>query len=272
MKKFLKGAVVLLIAIAMVFSTTVVIADNEKTHKMYAVEQNNPQPFIQNSFPANTRASIWNNGDPDFVNAWCCQRLGFVGYSEIADDFHLWNDYTIHKLVWETIDDADYIWDGFADMILYPYSSNGPKLPIFWALFEVACTRELLGEQWNRSWYRYEIDFQSQDLEFSLPYGDYYIVLRPYSAGTTGQSYWMTSQPVPGSTSECYFQSKYFGYPTWVPGSIPFGAPYDVNFKIYGIDKSSREINKPLLNFLQSHPNLFPLLQKLLLQFGIYNN
>jgi len=31
-------------------------------------------------------------------------------------------------------------------------------------------------------------------------------------------------------------------------------------------------IQRPILNFLQSHPNMFPLLQKLIQNFGLYNN
>lgn len=31
----------------------------------------------------------------------------------------------------------------------------------------------------------------------------------------------------------------------------------------------NKAINNPILNFLQSHPNMFPLLQKLLLRFGL---
>jgi hypothetical protein len=34
----------------------------------------------------------------------------------------------------------------------------------------------------------------------------------------------------------------------------------------------NKAINRPILNWLQCHPYLFPLLQKLLLRFGIYNN
>ena len=48
MRKILKGAFVLLIIATLFFSPTLVIADNNETSKMYVVEQNNPQGFIQN--------------------------------------------------------------------------------------------------------------------------------------------------------------------------------------------------------------------------------
>ena len=47
MREILKGAFVLLIITTLFFSTTVVIADNNETSKMFDVEQNNTQSYIQ---------------------------------------------------------------------------------------------------------------------------------------------------------------------------------------------------------------------------------
>ena len=94
-------------------------------------------------------------------------------------------------------------------------------------------TREYLGEAWYRPWYRYTIDLDPAD-QFVLPAGDYFVMVRPYTPGTVGQSFWLTSDGNAGSQSESYFRSDYFGYPDWVPGTSVFGAAHDVTFVLYG--------------------------------------
>ena len=268
MRKILKGAVVLLIVAAMFFSTSAVNANTLDTPQIQGGGQNSPQPFIQTNPPTTTRALLWDNGNPDLVNAWCCQRIGIVVWSDVADDFHLDKKCTIEKVEWETVDTTDYNWGGTDDLIIYEYTPAGPGTELI-VLLEVQNTREQIGEQWSKPWYRYEIDLKGQGKQFNLQAGDYYILLRPYTSGNTGQSFWMTSPPPAGSTSETYFRSEYFGYPNWVAGSGPFGYPYDVSFKIYGTKDSSREINRPILDFLHNHPNMFPILQLLLQRLGL---
>jgi hypothetical protein len=155
-----------------------------------------------------------------------------VPLAEIADDFHLAEKTTIETILWETIDDSDYNWNGLADLIVYEYSADGPGVENT-TLLEIQSTREYLGEQSSRPWYRYTIDLKSQGEEFDLQAGDYFILLRPYTAGDTGQSFWVTSPPPASSTSESYFRCEYFGYPNWIKSTTVFGDPYDVNFKIY---------------------------------------
>jgi hypothetical protein len=268
MEKILKGAVVLLIVAAMFFSTSAVTADTTDTPRIYARGQNSPQPFIQTSPVTTSRALLWDNGDPDFDDGCPCQRIGFGGLSDTADDFHLTKKSTIETVVWETGDDTTYLWDGLADLIVYEYTAAGPGVELM-KLLEIASTREYVGEFYGLLCYRYTIDLIGQGQQFTLPAGDYYILLRPYTAGTVGHSFWLTSPAPAGSTSECYFRSDYWGYPNWVPISDVIGFVYDVNFKLYGIEKSSRELNRTILNFLQQHPNMFPILQLLLLRLGL---
>jgi hypothetical protein len=268
MRKILKGAVVLLIIAAMIFSTTSITADTNETPVPCAGKQNCPQPNFRASPPITGRGLLWDNGDPDLVNAACCQRVGAVPVCDTADDFHLEKKTTIQKVIWETVDTVDYVWDGTDDLIIYQYTNDGPG-PEVVKLFEVQNTRLQVGEQWGKPWYRYEIDLEGQDKSFNLAKGDYYILLRPYTAGTVGQSFWMTSPPPAGSTSQAYFRSEYFGFPDWVPTSDVFGAPYDVSFKIYGTQDFSREINRPVLNFLNNNLNMFPLLQLFLQKLGL---
>lgn len=110
MREILKGAVVLLIAFAMVFSTVAVTADTNEIAQS-ELGKNCLQPFIQNSQPTTKRALLWDNGDPDFNNGLCCQRVGSIGLAELADDFHLDKKSTIEKVIWETVDFTDYIWE-----------------------------------------------------------------------------------------------------------------------------------------------------------------
>jgi hypothetical protein len=265
MRKILKGAIVLLIVAAMIFSTSAVVADSPKTD---LGKDQSPDIINKQSPPTSKRALLWDNGDIDLVNGFCCQRVGSIGLADLADDFHLDKKSTIERIVWETVDDPTYVWQDTDDLIIYQYGTNGPGTEEV-VMLEVSNTRELLGEQWGRPWYRYEIDLIGQGLQFELPAGDYYILLRPYSPGTEGQSFWLTSPAPAGSTSECYWRSDFFGYPTWTPATTVWGEPFDVNFKIYGTKQSAKEFNTPILDFLNSHPNLFPILQILIKYLGL---
>jgi hypothetical protein len=90
-----------------------------------------------------------------------------------------------------------------------------------------------MGMLFSRPWYRYTIDLRAED-RFTLPRGDYFLLVRPFSPGTQGKSYWLTSRGSPESRSQLYFRSSYYGYPEWTPGSQVFGNEYDVNFRLYG--------------------------------------
>jgi hypothetical protein len=268
MKKKLKGAFIFLMVTIMFFSTSAVTADTTHTPHIYARGQNSPQLFIKTSPPMTSLGLIWDNGDSDYIDGCFCQRNGFGGRADTADDFHLTKKSTIETVIWETGDDPNYLWNGLADLVVYEYTTAGPGEEIV-KLFHITSTREYMGGFYGLLCYRYTIDLIGQGQDFTLPAGDYYILLRPYTAGTNGLSFWLTSPAPPDSTSECYFKSDFWGCPNWVSISDPFGVVYDVNFKLYGTEKSSKVFNRPILNLLQQHPNLFPLLQKLLQQLAI---
>jgi hypothetical protein len=243
-RTILKEAVVLLIAAVMILSSVVAVANTEESPDVItnlgampiSEEETQVQSDeISSAGPQKTgyRDLIWDNGDPDFVNGVCCQRIGSVTECDSADDFTLTEDTTIEGLVWQSVDDTTYDWQGLDDLIIYEDAGGMPGAELI-DLREVPNTRVYLGEQWSRPWYEYTIDLIGQGLEFTLPAGTYFLLLRPYSAGTSGQSFWLTSPAPGGSTSSIWFRSAYFGYPDWVPGSYPFGADYDVNFKIFG--------------------------------------
>ena len=269
MRKILKGAMVLLTVAVLIFSTSAVTADTKKSAQT-ELGENNLQPSIQTSSSAANRGLLWDNGDPDFVNGLCCQRIGSVEEVDLADDFHLDKKTTFERVVWETVDFTDYIWEGLDDLIIYEYGSTGPGTEVV-VMLEVPNTRIYINESpWGLPRYRYEIDLLGQGLQFDLPKGDYYILLRPYTAGTTGQSFWLTSPAPTGSTSECYFRSDYFGVPNWSPATTQWGTAYDINFKIYGTQDHSREFKSPIINFLENHLNMFPLIQLLLQRLGLF--
>ncbi len=177
---------------------------------------------------------VWDNGDPDFVNGLCNQRIGAVPVADEADDFHTDVDWIITGAYWETVDDNTYTWDETDDMIIYEYTANGPGAPIV-ELWNVPNTREYLGVQFNRPWYGYTIDLTAQGMEFDLRAGDYFLLLRPFSPGNVGQSFQLTSPGNANSQSQGYFRSAHFGYPDWVPNTTVFGVAHDVNFKLYGV-------------------------------------
>ena len=192
-----------------------------------------------------------------------------MALADLADDFHLDKKTTVQQVVWETVDDTTYDWAGAGDLIIYEFTNGGPG-PEIVKLLEVQNTREYLGEQFSRPWYRYEIDLEGQGQTFNLPKGDYFILVRPYTAGNVGQSYWLTSPAPPGNMSQCYFKSEYFGILDWTPAYDLWGLAYDVNFKILGTQDFSREVNRPVIDFLNNHPNVFPLIQALLQRLGLF--
>ena len=238
-RNILKGAGVLLIAAVMILSTFAVTANTNEQNadivtNLGAASQNEIRLSLSDNF-ANFvgRDLLWDNGYPDFVNGLCCQRIGSVGLADCADDFHLTEECTIESVEWESVDDTTYTWEGLDDLIVYEYTATGPGAELI-DLREVENEREYLGEQWGRPWYRYTIDLIGQGDEFTLPAGDYYLLLRPYSASTEGQSFWLTSPAPAGSTSDIWWRSDYFGVPDWVPCSTQWpGENWDVNFQLY---------------------------------------
>jgi len=126
MKKILKGAVVLLIAIAMVFSTVAIADTNDKeTLQTWASNPIKPSGIV-NPNQGNNRDIIWHNGEPSAdANLYSSQFdecYPFV--SQVADDFHFEEDTYINDVHW---------WGGFwggdpiecIDFWIYFYADDG---------------------------------------------------------------------------------------------------------------------------------------------------
>jgi hypothetical protein len=235
MKNILKGAGVLLLAAIMTLSAVAVTANTTNDQEITPACLETGAERVDNSGVWTINPDVvWDNGYPNEVNGLCCQRVGSVPVSDVADDFHTTQTWTITGAEWDTIDDTTYAWDGTDDMIIYEFTPTGPGA-IVQEIWNVPNTRVQMGELFGRPWWRYTIDLVAEGLEFDLPAGDYYILLRPYTPGTIGQSFWATSDAPPESQSEVYFRSDYFGYPDWVIGNIVFGTSYDVSFRIFGV-------------------------------------
>lgn len=226
MKKLLLGIFILAFA-SYAYASTEVYMDLLETgaepHAVYYM--NDPQPA--------GRDLIWDNGLPDEVNGLCCQRAGSVSLCDVCDDFHLDATTTITGIEWDTVDDATYTWTDEADIDVYAFSDTPPETPLV-SMWNVPATREYMGILFSRSWYRYTIDLTAADETFDLEAGSYFVLARPYSASTSGQSFWLTSPAPTESQSSVYFRSSYFGYPNWVTGYTVFGSDYDANFRLYG--------------------------------------
>jgi hypothetical protein len=222
MKQLLAGIIILLFA-GFASAGQVVLCLNG--------EESNPTYISLGEFL--TRDVVWDNGAVDEANGLCCQRVGAVPESDVADDFHLDAAVTITGAQWETVDDATYTWDFTDDFEIYADDGGQPSVDPIVQLLEVPNDRVSMGSLFGRPWWQYTIELDPAD-QFTLDPGDYWVLLRPYCPGTSGQSFWLTSPGSPDSQYESYFRSSYFGYPNWVPGANVFGSPYDVNFILYG--------------------------------------
>jgi hypothetical protein len=230
----LKGAGVLLIAAIMVLSAAAATANTTNEQKITPACLETGAARVEHSGEGTIGSYlVWDNGYPNEVNGLCCQRVGAVPLCDTADDFHTDQEWLITGAEWDTIDDTTYAWDGTDDMIIYEFTPTGPGA-IVQEIWNVPNTRVQMGELFGRPWWRYTIDLVAEGLDFALPAGDYFILLRPYTPGTSGQSFWATSDAPPESQTEVYFRSDYFGYPDWTEGHLVFGDYYDVSFRIYG--------------------------------------
>ena len=185
---------------------------------------------------------IWENEFPDGHQYVRCQRAGELPYCDVADDFHTDEIWTITGAQWDAVDNLQYIWDETCDMIIYELTPDGPGALIV-ELCDVQGSREVIYELTEETWYRYTIDLVAQDMEFDLPVGGYYILLRPVTAGSVGRSNWMTSRGNPFSQSELYVRCEFFGYPNWTAGHEIFpGEYYDVSFRVFGEGENIPEL------------------------------
>lgn len=185
---------------------------------------------------------VWDNQYPDGHNYIRCQRAGEVSYCDVADDFHTGQLWTITGAEWDAVDTLQYQWDGLCDFLIFEFTPEGPGDPVV-ELWDVPGTREFIYELPTEIWYRYTIDLQELEMEFDLPAGDYYLLLRPVTDGSVGRSNWLTSAGNPGSESEFYLRCEPFGYPNWTAGHEIFpGEYYEVNFRLLGTGEGIPEL------------------------------
>lgn len=185
---------------------------------------------------------IWENEYPDGHNYVRCQRAGEVPYCDVADDFHTDKMWTITGAQWDTVDNLQYIWDEICDMIIYEFTPDGPGDSVV-ELMDVLGTREVIYELPDETWYRYTIDLVAQDMEFDLPAGDYYILLRPVTEESVGRSNWMTARGNPFSQSELYVRCEFFGYPNWTGCHEVIPGQYlEVSFRVLGEGENIPEL------------------------------
>jgi len=185
---------------------------------------------------------VWENEYPDGHNYIRCQRAGEVPYCDVADDFHTDKMWTITGAQWDAVDNLQYIWDETCDMIIYEFTPDGPDAPVV-ELMDILGTREMIYELEDETWYRYTVDLLAQEMDFDLPAGDYYILLRPVTAGSVGRSNWLTSNGNPFSQSESYVRCEFFGYPNWTACHEVIPGQYlDVSFRVFGEGENIPEL------------------------------
>ena len=127
MKKFLKGAVVLLIAITLVFST-VAIADtnNEKTLQTWAANPIKPTTIVNPNGENSRGPVVWDNGEPSATSNLFSSQFDdcYPFISQVADDFHFEETTEVADVHW---------WGGFwggdpiecIDFYIYFYKDDG---------------------------------------------------------------------------------------------------------------------------------------------------
>ena len=107
-------------------------------------------------------------------------------------------------------------------------------------------------------------DPEPDDFQYNPPfYNIWWIFPGPLPVGETITVYITAHVEGP----ECSIDYNYVMVTAYAGGT----SASDEDYAYVHAYKKSRELNSPILNFLQSHPNLFPLLQKLLqqLKFGL---
>ena len=239
-KKKLITASVLMITVCLICTLSSIPA--HQINPFIATLDETYEPITTNYIEEIGTYIIWENKYPDGQQYIRCQRAGEVEYCDVADDFHTEKIWTITGAQWDTADNFQYNWDGACDFLIYDFTMEGPGDPIV-ELWDVTGTRELIYEFPDENWYRYTIDLVDQEMEFDLPAGDYYILLRPVTGGSTGRSNWLTSSGHPESQSELYLRCEPFGYPNWTAGHEVLPGQYlDVSFRVFGTGENIPEL------------------------------
>ena len=251
MNKFLKGAVVLLIAVAMVFSTTAVTADTEKETNEVEMDM-----------------SYLKSTNPKPTNPIIAPAIGPVGFSQPPPEqgdpaeFYL----SDRSLVTICMDD---FWGLTADI----YDIHWWGLSLKYVGYWIECDPEGM---------EFEIKFYDMDMNLVCTYADLMPTAQPTGKFFLGfEMYkwefdldpccsltdgWVSIYRTPNPINSCSF--LWANSSTGNMNAEQDGNPLDDNLAFELTYKKSRVFSTSLLNWLQNHPNLFPLLQKLLSQLG----
>jgi hypothetical protein len=243
MKKILRGAIVLLIAIAMVFSTVAVTADTLQEEKelemdsssLKSTNTNPSEPIIEPALgpvgfsqPPPEEDDPWGFYTSDSGLAYLCMD-DFVGLTADIFDIHWWGLSLIFDGGWYACDPTGMVFEIiFYDMNMNPVCSYTNLIPTaqptgkFFSGFEM---------------YKWELD------------------LDPGCSLTDG---WVSIQSI-SSPNGCSF--LWANSLTGDLNAMQNGASLGDNLAFELTYKKSRDITSPFLNFLQNHPNMFPLLQ-----------
>jgi hypothetical protein len=228
MKKrtILKGAVVLLLAVAMVFSTVTVTADtiNENAVFLTSTPTKLQQPKAENI----GGAILWDQYDTDGSNGLSHAHEGAFGSQRaLLDDFEVpagqtWILDDLHLLIlWNTMQPGsgtDFHLEFWTDAGGQPGSSMMTAGTVSYT--ETATTR---------TWFnRPEAEIQYEYQPITLTEGVYWIygfVIGPENC------FWMAKQDVIWG-SECW--TDYADMPPMGPGSVVFGEAYDLAYRLTG--------------------------------------
>jgi hypothetical protein len=227
-RKILKGAVVLLLAVAMVLTTASVTADTINEESVYLTST--PTKYIQPKTENMGRAVLWDQYDTDGSNGLShAHKDAFGQQRALLDDFEVpdgatWNLNDLHSLnLWNTMQPGqgtDFHLEFWTD------AGGQPGNPIVTAA-TVSYTETATGRTWFER-PEFEIEYVYETI--TLTEGVYWIygfVIGPENC------FWMGKQDVMWG-SECWID--YEDYPPMGPGSGVFGEPYDLAFQLTGDD------------------------------------
>jgi hypothetical protein len=220
-KTIMKGAGVLLLTAVLLLSATAVTANTNNLTVM--------QPAAKAGHAPSAKGVVWDN-DLTYENLLACQldpTYGELGSD--ADDFELTSTADIGQVHW-----IGGYWNGNPgamgmQITIYADTGSGPGAVV-----------------WGPTTYTYgELNEQFVEQVSTSYYYSYDAILDPAFTAQGGVKYWigfqgqLTFPPQSGiaghalvTLNEMNFKSVYFGYPNWTPGSVVFGAAYDLAYQL----------------------------------------
>jgi len=256
-KRFLKEASVLLLAIIMIFSSSVAIANTKSSLS------NNLEVNTQNNSPLN-QILIWDNtvgvhgGDGGIFVA--TERSD--GFSDTADDFQLDTSEEVNSIFWQggyfqcelAQGFMDYEWDW--RVIFWDTSAEGwhPGTEIHnWTIANTSITVDPWYEWTNTSTGReYWVANYSAQLPETVTFAantKYWITVRGIG-DYPPQACWVRHNGTAGGIKlhEAVFRGALWGFPNWVNLSEVISTekiPHDLNFQLYGPEVQNNPPEEP---------------------------